>query len=75
MNNVIVRGLIAWFNDGKRMSALVVAAIGLLIPKMRVWGVPFPEGTEQTLGPWLAAFVVSWLAMSKTDVRVGPSTP
>jgi len=77
MNNIIVKGLIAWFNDGKRISALLLTLLGILLPKIRATGVPLPEGAEASLAPFLASCVL--LILSKLDVRVpvapAPPTP
>jgi len=68
MNNLIVKGLIAWFNDGKRITALLLTALGMLLPKIRAAGVPLPEGAEVSLAPFLASCIL--LILSKIDVRV-----
>ena len=72
MNNVLVRAAIAWFNDGKRLTALIVSALAMLTPKIRDLGVPIPEGYEVPL----AGFIASWVlvALSKADVKI-PVTP
>jgi hypothetical protein len=72
VNNLIVRGIVAWFNDGKRISALILTALGMLLPKIRALGVPLPEGTEASLAPFIASCVL--LLLSKLDVRI-PVTP
>ena len=72
MNSIIVRGIVAWFNDGKRISALLLTALGMLMPKLRAAGVPLPEGAESSIAPFLASCVL--LLLSKLDVRI-PETP
>lgn len=73
MSNVVVRFLVRWFNDGKRINALILTAFGILEPKLRAAGFPLPEGAAAELAPYIGSMVFTIL--SKLDVRIPTAPP
>jgi hypothetical protein len=68
MKSLFVR----WFNDGKRLTALVLWVFGLAEPYIRSSGFPLPEGFLTQLAPELAGLLL--VALSKAEVKI-PQKP
>ena len=73
MNKLLLRVFAGWFNDGKRVTALILTGFGLLEPKLIAAGFPLPEGTAAQLAPFIASMVIT--ALSKLDVRIPTAPP
>jgi hypothetical protein len=73
MSNILIRGLVAWFNDGKRLTALVLTALQLAARWAAAKGYPVPEGLAESTAGFVAAAVLT--AMSKADVKLPVPLP
>lgn len=73
MNNILLRGVIAWFNDGKRLTALVLTALQLAARWASARGYPVPEGLADSMAGFIAAGVLT--AMSKAELKIPAPLP
>lgn len=73
MNNLIVRLLAKWFNDGKRLTAIVLIGLQYLANWAAAKGYPLPEGLAESASGYIAAAALTML--SKVDLRVPEPAP
>jgi hypothetical protein len=75
MNNLIVRGLIAWMNDGKRLTAIVLILLQYLAKWAETKGYPVPVGLAESSAGYIAAAVLTGLSKADVRVPVAPAPP
>ena len=75
MNNLIVKGLIAWFNDGKRLTALALIVIQMGARWLSAKGYPVPPELADSMAGYVAAAVLTGLSKADVKVPVAPAPP
>lgn len=68
MNNILLRGALVWFNDGKRLTALALTVLQLIARWAASKGYPVPEGLADSMAGFIAAGVLT--AMSKAELKI-----
>ena len=59
----------AWFNDGKRITAIALTLLQMVLPWAKEHGIPIPEGADVQIAAWISTVVL--LILSKADVKIG----
>ncbi len=75
LNNILVKAAIAWFNDGKRLTAIVLIALQYLSKWAEGKGYPVPPGLADSAAGYIAAAVLTGLSKADVKIPVPPTTP